>query len=171
MEARAKLLGHPIHQMLIVFPLGLLATSLAFDIAYLAGGEPKFAVVSFWMIAAGVLGGLVAAIFGLIDWLGIPAGTRAKTIGLWHGLTNVVVVVLFAISWWLRLETPTSGLSQAAFVLSCVAVALACVAGWLGGELVVRLGIGVDPGAGVNAPNSLTQESVSQDDLSRRRAA
>jgi len=52
--------------------------------------------------ALGVIGGLIAAMFGLIDWLGIPEGTRAKYIGLIHGLSNVVVVILFVISWFMR---------------------------------------------------------------------
>src|SRR6059058_2319925 len=111
MEARAKLFGHPIHQMLIVFPLGLLATSFFFDIAWLATKRPGLGIAAFWMIVAGIIGGLVSAVFGLIDWLGIPSGTRAKAIGLWHGGGNVVVVGLFAASWWLRrgaVETPST---------------------------------------------------------------
>src|SRR5581483_4011447 len=96
---QAKLFGHPIHPMLIVFPLGLLATSPAFDIAYLVTGDPSFGLVSFWMITAGIIGGLLAAVFGFMDWLGIPAGTRAKAIGMWHGIGNGVVVLLFVGSW------------------------------------------------------------------------
>ena len=76
MESRVKFLGHPIHPMLIVFPLGLLATAVIFDIIALARDVPFLFRVSFWMIAAGVLGGLIAAVFGLIDWLAIPAHTR-----------------------------------------------------------------------------------------------
>src|SRR2546421_12212392 len=102
MEARAKLFGHPIHQMLIVFPLGLLATSFFFDIAWLATKRPGLGIAAFWMIVAGIIGGLVAAVFGLIDWLAIPRGTRAKAIGVWHGGGDVVVGALFAASWWLR---------------------------------------------------------------------
>ena len=79
MESRVKFLGHPIHPMLIVFPLGLLATAVIFDIIALARDVPFLFSVSFWMIAAGVLGGLIAAVFGLIDWLAIPAHTRATT--------------------------------------------------------------------------------------------
>ena len=81
MEAKAKLLGHPIHQMLIVFPLGLLATSFFFYIAYLITKRGELGVVSFWMIFAGVISALIAAVFGLVDWLGIPSNTRAKAIG------------------------------------------------------------------------------------------
>ena len=93
MKATATLLGHPIHPMLIVFPLGLLPVASIFDIIYLYTNNGQWAGVSYWVIAAGVIGGLIAAVFGLIDWLGIPSGTRAKFIGLIHGLTNVVVVV------------------------------------------------------------------------------
>jgi uncharacterized membrane protein len=158
MEARAKLLGHPIHQMLIVFPLGLLATSFFFDIGYLITKRTELPVVSKWMIAAGVVGGLLAAVFGLIDFLAIPGETRAKRIGLLHGVGNVIVVVLFIGSFLLRrdqVDVPTT-----AFLLSAIAVGLALVTGWLGGELVDRLGVGVDDGANVNAPNSITNKRV-----------
>lgn len=98
-----KLFGHPIHPMLIVFPLGLLATAVAFDIVGLASSDPTWYLISYWMIAAGIVGGLLAAVFGTIDWWGIPANTRAKSIGLVHGVGNVVVVLLFIASWFLRL--------------------------------------------------------------------
>jgi uncharacterized membrane protein len=155
MESRAKLLGHPIHPMLIVFPLGLLATAVAFDIVGLSKADSSWFGISFWMIAAGIIGGLLAAVFGLIDWWAIPSGTRAKAIGLWHGLGNVVVVLLFIVSWFLRRPDPASPRTTA-FVLSFIAVVLALVTGWLGGELVDRLGVGVDRGAHLNAPSSLS---------------
>ena len=86
MESRAKAFGHPIHPMLIVFPLGLLATALGLDVAYAITERQALGIASYWNIAIGVVAGLLAAVFGLIDWLGIPAGTRAKRIGLLHGL-------------------------------------------------------------------------------------
>src|SRR3954470_8264553 len=134
MEAKAKLFGHPIHQMLIVFPLGLLAMAFFFDIGWMATHKPGLAISAYYMIAAGIIGGLAAAVFGLIDWLAIPSGTRAKAIGVWHGGGNVVVTVLFIASWWLRrgVEAPPTS----AIVLSAIAVAIALVTGWLGGELV-----------------------------------
>jgi uncharacterized membrane protein len=160
MEARAKLFGHPIHQMLIVFPLGLLATSFFFDIGWLATRRPGVGIAAYWMIIAGIIGGLTAAVFGLIDWLSIPRGTRAKWIGGWHGSGNVIVVALFFASWWLRRGTadvpPTT-----AIVLSAIGVGLALITGWLGGELVARLGVGVDEGAHLNAPNSMSGRPAS----------
>jgi len=154
MESRAKVFGHPLHPILIVFPLGLLATSVIFDMAYLATGKVRLSDVAFWLIAAGLVGGLIAAPFGLIDWLAIPAGTRAKSIGRWHGIGNGVVMLLLAVSWYVRSRAGTP--PPAAYVFSFLGVGLALWTGWLGGELVERLGVGVDPGAHVNAPSSLS---------------
>ncbi len=134
MEAKAKLFGHPIHQALIVFPLGVLSTAVIFDVIHLITGNARWAEVSFWMIAAGVIAGLAAAPFGFIDWLGIPAGTRAKSVGLRHGVGNVVVVLLFAISWAMRRDNPTSP-ETLALALSFAGAGLALVTAWLGGEL------------------------------------
>lgn len=155
MEARAKLFGHPIHQMLIAFPLGLLGGSIVFDLIYLATKSGRCADTAFGVIAVGVITGLAAAVFGLIDWLGIPSGTRAKRIGLLHGGGNVVVVVLFIVSWLLRKPAPQSP-PMLAIILSFIGVALAVITGWLGGELVDRLGVGVHDGAHLDAPSSLS---------------
>lgn len=156
MESRAKLFGHPVHPMLIVFPLGLLVMAFIFDIIYLLTGAQAFATGAFWDIAAGVIGGLVAAVFGFIDWLHIPSGTRAKRIGLYHGVGNVIVVVLFAISWLMRLVLSSHAPNGLPFILEIVGVIIGAVTGWLGGELVDRLGVGVDRGANLDAPNSLS---------------
>jgi uncharacterized membrane protein len=161
MESKVKLAGHPIHPMLIVFPLGLLVTAVIFDIVYLATGNGILPTVSFWSIAAGLIGGLLAAVFGLVDWLAIPGGTRAKQVGLWHGVGNVVIVVLFAISWFLRLNAPNYVPDTLALVLSFAGVLLGLVTAWLGGEMVDRLGVGVDNGANLNAPSSLSGQPAS----------
>jgi uncharacterized membrane protein len=155
MESRAKLFGHSIHQMLIVFPLGLLAMSLVFDLIARIAGWPQLHTAAFYMIAAGVISGLVAAVFGFIDFLGIPNGTRAKRVGRLHGIGNVVVVALFAASWFLRREDPAHP-EMLAILVAAAAAALALFTAWLGGELVDRLGVGVDDGAHVDAPSSLS---------------
>jgi len=154
MEAKAKILGHPIHQMLIPLPLGVLSVSLVFDLLALALGWPRLHDAAYLMIAAGVITGLLAAVFGLIDFLAIPGGTRAKRVGRLHGGGNVVVVALFAVSWLLRRDAPAQP-EMLAIVLSAVAAGIAGVTGWLGGELVGRLSVGVDDGAHLDAPSSL----------------
>ena len=157
----AKLFGHPIHPMLVVFPLGLFATAVIFDVIGLVRTQGFWSGISFYMIGAGIIGGLLAAVFGLMDWLSIPAGTRAKFIGLLHGAGNVVVTLLFIGSWLLRRAAPEY-LTTTPFLLSVVGVLIALVTGWLGGELVDRLGVGVDTGAHLNAPSSLTGRPASE---------
>lgn len=155
MESRAKLFGHAIHPIMIVFPLGLLGASVVFDAVYLFWGNPMMAVVAFWMMIAGIVGGFLAAPFGLIDWLAVPSGTRAKTIGLTHGLVMVGVLLLFIASAFMRYDAPDKPETLAS-ILSFAGAGLSMLGGWLGGELVERLGVGVDDGANLDAPNSLT---------------
>jgi uncharacterized membrane protein len=156
-ESKAKLFGHPIHPMLIPFPLGLLGTAVLFDLIALIGGDwDSLARAAFYMIAAGIVSGLLAAVFGAIDWLSIPGGTRAKRIATLHGLGNVVVVAFFAVAWLLRNDDPPSDAAGVPIVLEIAGVLIAVVTGWLGGELVDRLGVGVDPGANLDAPSSLS---------------
>lgn len=160
MEARVKLLGHPIHQMLIVLPLGMLTGAVIFDVVGLFAPGAGWGFISFWLIAAGVLSGLAAAVFGFLDWTKIPRGTRARRIGALHGLGNVVLVTLFAASWLLRLRGEADP-SLTALVLAFAGAGLSMVTGWLGGELVDRLGVGVDDGANLNAPSSLSHPHAS----------
>lgn len=166
MRAKARLLGHPIHPMLIVFPLGLLTVAAIFDVIYIFTQNGHWADLSYWMIASGTIGGLIAAVFGVIDWLGIPEGTRAKYIGLIHGLSNVVVVILFIVSWFMRRPDPTAP-DMTAIILGWIGIVIALVASWLGGELVYRLNVGVDHGANLDAPNSLSGRPT-VDGLGRR---
>ena len=160
MESRIKLLGHPVHPMLIVFPLGLLATSVIFDILYLATANADLATFSFWAIAAGLVGGLLAAIFGFIDWMAIPKDTRARRIGALHGGGNLLVVLLFAASFLMRTVRAAYLPDLLPFIVSVIGAGIALVTAWLGGELVFRLRIAVDDDAGLDAPSSLAQEGV-----------
>lgn len=157
MESRAKLLGHPVHPMLIVLPLGLFIGGVVFDLLYGWTQSRTFALVGYVNIAAGIVGGLAAAVFGLIDWLAIPPNTRAKRIGLIHGVTNVVVVLTFAAAWYMRWTSGDVVASAAVLWIEVVGLALGTVGGWLGGELVDVLAVGVDDGANLNSPNSLAR--------------
>jgi len=169
MESRARLLGHPIHQMLIVFPLGLLGMAVIFDVIRLVTGSAGLGVASYYMIVAGVVGGLAAAVFGFIDWSAIPSRTRAKSVGTRHAVGIVVVVLLFAGSWWLRLADPANP-PTLAFVLAVVGAGLSLATAWLGGELVDRLGVGVDDGAHLDAPSSLSgRPAHDRSDIAPRR--
>ena len=155
MESHSKVFGHPAHTLLIAFPLGLLSTAVIFDALALATKKPKMAEQGLAMTGAGILGGLVSAPFGTWDWLFIPKGTRAKSVGTIHGLGNAAVLGLFGASWALRRSNPDK-IGGLPFALSVLGFSLAGLTGWLGGELVNRLGVGVDDGANLDAPSSLS---------------
>jgi uncharacterized membrane protein len=165
MDSRAKLLGHPIHQMLIVFPLGLLGGSVIFDIIHMIRGG-SWSLAAWHMIGVGLITGLLAAVFGLIDWLEIPSGTRAKSIGAWHAIGNVIVLLLFAASWRIRRDDIANP-ETFAYVLSIAAFGVSGITAWLGGELVDRLGVGVYDDANLNAPSSI-RTSVRADSTKAR---
>ncbi|HET6583219.1 MAG TPA: DUF2231 domain-containing protein [Nannocystaceae bacterium] len=156
MRAKATLLGHPVHQILIVLPLGLYMCAVVFDVVTMFRPVAELSIAAFWNIVVGTIGGLLAAVFGLIDWLSIPKGTRAKRVGIFHALTMVSVVALFTISAFLRFDRDDYFVTTAALVLELAGFALAGLGGWLGGELVDRLGVGVHEGANVDAPSSLS---------------
>jgi uncharacterized membrane protein len=162
MESKAKILGHPIHPILIVFPLGLLTAAVIFDVIYYFSLFRISPEVGFWMAVSGILGGLTAAVFGLIDWVAIPSDTRAKSVGLYHGIVNVIVVVLFIVSVYLRWKNPGYAPGFGSLVLSVIAIVLSLLGGWLGGELVHRLDVSNDPGAHLNSPSSLSGRPASE---------
>ena len=158
MESHSKVAGHPLHPILIALPLGLLMTSLVFDARAKKRLDSTDGKIARALIGAGVVSGLVAAIPGIIDWLNVPDGSRAKSIGLVHGSGNVLALALFALSWKKRRPNETQP-DTSAVALSVLGAAILSLTGWLGGEMVYRLGIGVDPGANPDAPNSLLSDT------------
>jgi uncharacterized membrane protein len=160
MKSKVRVAGHGLHPMLIAFPLGLLGISPIWDILRLTTGKASWGNIAYWTIIAGVLSAVVAAIPGFVDWLAIPKGTRAKTVGVWHMGTNLVVLALFGISLWLRRTTPGGheAAGTLAFIPAWLGVGFSLVSAWFGGELVERLGVSVDESADLDAPSSLKHE-------------
>jgi uncharacterized membrane protein len=137
--------GHPFHPLLVTIPIGAWVASLVFDILSRAADDgADFARGAYWLIAVGVVGALIAALFGLLDLLAIPGHTRAQRIGLTHMAFNLTVVALFVASFIWRADRdayrPTSA---GLFVLSGVALAILVASGWLGGMLTYRYGVRV----------------------------
>lgn len=156
-----KIFGHPVHPMLIVLPLGLFIGTLVIDTVHLFTANTVLPPVSYFNISLGILGGLLAAVFGFADWLALPANTRAKQIGAWHGIGNVVVVLMFAVSWLLRRANLNYEPSILALIFSYGGILLGTLTAWLGGELVFRMNVGVDNGANFNSPSSLSDKPAS----------
>ena len=145
MRTPASIAKHPLHPMLIVFPVGLWIFSLVCDLAVLAGAtSPGWQTTAFYTMVGGLVGALAAAVPGLIDLLSLHVA-RLRTIALTHMTLNLIVVVLYAVNIWLRLQGTVD--MRVPVLLSVVAVVLLAVSGWLGGEMVHVHGVGIDDGA------------------------
>ncbi|HMG35189.1 MAG TPA: DUF2231 domain-containing protein [Blastocatellia bacterium] len=143
MTSPASIKGHPIHPMLIVFPIALWVFSLISDLIYLARPELRvWSDVAYYTMAGGLIGALLAAIPGLIDLMWIRDRV-VKRVGVTHMIINLIVVALFAINLWLR---STSARNVTGLViLSAIGIVLMCLSGWLGGKMVYVHGVGVEP--------------------------
>lgn len=137
--------GHPFHPVMVTVPIGAWVASVVFDVVALASGdeEPVFAEGAYWLIGIGIVGAVVAALFGLMDLLVIPRGTRAFRTGVLHMSLNLVVVILFAIDFAVRAGQGHEEASVGGFVLSLIALALLGASGWLGGRLAYHYGVRV----------------------------
>ena len=147
MASPASIGGHPIHPMLIPFPIGLWVFSLVADILYLWRGNPGWEWIAFWTLLAGCIGAVAAAIFGIIDWLSIK-DRETKKVADWHARLNIIALVVFAASWYLRTTNGSrwvSGSLTIPIALSVLGVLLITISGWLGGELVFKHGVAVSP--------------------------
>jgi uncharacterized membrane protein len=141
MSTPASVKGHPIHPMLVGVPIGLWVFSFVCDIVFLAGwGGPTWKIVASYTIAAGVVGAVLAAVPGFIDFLSI-SDRRVGRVALTHMVLNLLTVVLFALSFGLRVAYPLGSLPV---LISAVGLVLLAITGWLGGELVFVHQMGVN---------------------------
>ena len=147
MRATANIAGHPIHPMLIPFPIGLWVFSFVADLIFLWRGNPVWAeYIAFYTLLAGIIGAALAAVFGIVDWLGLR-GTDAVPTANYHAVFNVVALLIFIASCYLRTVSgmhTTGGSFKIPFLLSLIGIILIAISGYLGGELVFRYGVGVE---------------------------
>jgi uncharacterized membrane protein len=137
--------GHPFHPILVTVPIGAFVSSLLFDLLTIPGGRDLLVDGAYWLIGIGLVAALLAAVFGLLDLLTIPRGTRAFRTGLTHATLNAVVLAVFAVNFAWRatdhLEHEKTPAGQVA--LSAAAVVVLAVSAWLGGKLAYRYGVRV----------------------------
>ena len=147
MASPASIAGHPIHPMLIPFPIALWVFSVVADIVYFWRDNPIWEVFAFYTLLTGCLGAIAAAIFGLIDYFAIE-DKRVVKIANWHARLNVLALLLFAASWYLRTNNGSDMVNDSLtipFALSIIGVLVVTISGWLGGELVFKHGVAVNP--------------------------
>jgi uncharacterized membrane protein len=147
MASPASIGGHPIHPMIIPFPIALWVFSLVADVIYLWRGNPVWRdFIAFYVLLAGIIGAAVAAVPGLIDWLSLKDPAVLK-IANWHARLNVIALLVFAASFYLRTSSGSSmvsGSHNIPFGLSVFGVILITISGWLGGEMVFKHGVAVE---------------------------
>lgn len=144
MRSKANFKGHPIHPMLIPFPIAFLVGAFVADAAGVLMGKEFLWTMGAWLALAGIATALLAAVPGFIDYLTVvPPDSSGKKRATQHMLVNLGAVVLFVVAWLLRGAAPVEP-PLATLGLELVALGLLTVGGWMGGTLAYRNQIGVD---------------------------
>ena len=142
MQSHAKIADHPIHPMLIPFPIALWIFSLASDCIYLFGfGGPVWKEVALYTMIGGIAGALAAAIPGYMDYRAITDRATGRLAQV-HMIINLALVLLFTVNTWMRVVSGPDALAPV--ILSLLGVTALAVSGWLGGELVYVHGVAVE---------------------------
>lgn len=142
LRSTAAIAGHPLHPLLVTFPIAFLIGAFLTDLAFQGTGDAFWARASIWLIGAGLVGGALAAVAGFIDFLGSER-IRSLSLVWYHLIGNAIALVLSAISLYLRLASDAPVVTGMELFLSALVVVIFAVTGWLGGELVFRHGVGM----------------------------
>lgn len=144
MKSKAQIKGHPIHPILVGFPIAFFIGTLLFDILGRIYENANFVLTAFYLEIAGIIAALITAIPGIVDYFfTVPSKSSAKKRATQHGLINIGIVIFFAIVWFYRRGTYASPV--VVLGLEIIGVIALGISGWLGGTLVYRNQIGVDP--------------------------
>jgi uncharacterized membrane protein len=141
-QSTAKIAGHPLHPMLVPFPIAFFAGTSAADLAYSQTTDPFWFFATEWMLGAGVVMALLAAVAGFTDFLG-DGRIRELSVAWWHFIGNLIVVLIEAFNWYRRYEIGSDAVIPVGLLLSLAAVLILLVNGWLGWEMVYRKHVGV----------------------------
>ena len=148
MRSKFAIAGHPIHPALIALPIGLFIWSLASDIIYLATDRDlMWYDIAFWTGIAAIVTALVAALPGFGDYITLASKTEAREMATAHMVLNLIVVGLFVVAMLLMLDEGATDGTRLGLVVAfhAVGVMLLAVSGWLGGHMVYRYHLAVDP--------------------------
>ena len=136
-QSTAKIADHPLHPMLIPFPVAFFVATLAVDVAYSQTGDPFWATAARWLLGAGLVMAALAAVTGLTDFFG-DRRIRALRAAWHHMIGNVILVLIQLINLWQRIEVGDGFVVPAGLILSAVATLLLLFNGWKGWEMVYR---------------------------------
>ncbi|MEX0655082.1 MAG: DUF2231 domain-containing protein [Phycisphaeraceae bacterium] len=159
-HSKARLFGHPLHPMVIPFPIAFLCGALVTDLVYWGTGDAFWARMSLWLIVGGFVTAFAASVLGMIDFFTIPRA-RSHAAGWVHAVGNFAVILLAILNAALRWPAPEARVLWGGLTLSAIVTVLLIVTGWVGGELSYRYKIGV-----MDAPSPEAEQQAM-----RRRAA
>jgi uncharacterized membrane protein len=141
-KSTASIAGHPIHPMLIPFPIVFFVSTFACDVAFWTTGNDMWTVAAIWLLGAGIIMAALAAVVGLIDVLG-EQRVRALGDAWWHAGGNVLVVLIELYNWFARYSEGTAAVLPKGLVLSLICVVILLFTGWKGWELVYKHRVGI----------------------------
>jgi len=145
-SALAGSYGHPIHPVLVTLPIGAWTIAVVFDLISYASAAPQiWSRGAMWLMLFGVLGAALAAIFGSVDLLNVPRGTKAFATGRLHAVLNSTALVIFLCNfiWRFRTQDSWNAAPVASLVISFVGMAVVGASGFLGGKLAYHYGVRV----------------------------
>ena len=141
-HSTASIAGHPIHPMLIPFPIAFFVSTFVCDLVFWRTGNAAWATAATWLLGAGIVMAALAAVAGLTDFLG-EQRIRALNAAWWHAGGNVIVVLIELYNWYARYSEGTAAIVPKGLVLSLVVVCILLFTGWRGWEMVYRHRVGI----------------------------
>ncbi len=132
MQGKATIAGHPVHPMLVTFPIGCFVAAVVCDVISIWAGPVFWAAMSTWLLLFGLLGALLAAFFGFVDYLSAPMTATAKSVAGWHMALNAAMIVLFGLACAVRFLDHTS---VAGYALTGLGIVVLAIAATLGGNV------------------------------------
>jgi uncharacterized membrane protein len=141
MSSPASVKKHPLHPMLVAMPIGLWVFALVCDIVAAAGGTSIWSTVARYCVGGGIVGAILAAVPGLIDYFSIDEAAMRR-IANYHLIVNSAALVVFSINLWTRFAVSAG--SYVPLILSIVGTVGIGLGGWLGGEMVYVKGMAVE---------------------------
>jgi uncharacterized membrane protein len=133
---------HPLHPLIVTFPIAFLSGAAGADVGYWLTHDPFWARAAIWLIGAGFVSGLVAAVTGMLDFLRIDR-VRKRSAGWIHMTGNITALVLTLVNWILRWNNVEGAIVPTGLIISTIVASLLAITGWFGAELIYRHKISV----------------------------
>jgi uncharacterized membrane protein len=165
MQGKATLAGHPVHPMLVAFPIGCFVAAVVADLISISQGPAFWSPMATWLLLFGIVGALVAAFFGFIDYISTPMTVSAKSVAAWHMTLNMALIVIFGLACAVRFLDHAS---VAGYALTGLGIVVLAVSGWLGGDVAHRHLVGSSEEDVSDAREAADRAALTPDERAQR---